>query len=134
MLVKNTRSIKLHTFSDSRGKVSVAEGEKDIPFKIERTFHIYGVPQGEERGGHAHRETEQVYVCLNGSVTVILNDGTNKEEITLRDPEQVLYVGPLVWSVLKDFQPGTVLFVWTSKHYDATDYIREYDEFIKTAK
>ena len=111
MNTKNVRLIKLPTVTDNRGSLSIAEGGKTIPFKIERTFHTYQVPQGTVRGGHAHKKNEQVYACLSGSLIVTLDDGVGKDKVILKDPGEGLYVGPLVWHNIEDFSLGTVFFV-----------------------
>src|SRR3989344_5921107 len=127
MTLKNVQLIKFQTVTDHRGSISIAESVKNIPFKIERTFHTYRVPEGANRGEHAHRQNEQVYACLNGKVTVTLDDGTDKDEVTLSNPGEGLYVGPLVWHSLKNFDHDTVFFVWNSRGYEEEDYIKNYD-------
>src|SRR3990167_2846257 len=119
--VKNVELVKFQTITDPRGSISIAESGKNIPFKIERTFHIYKVPERANRGEHAHRENEQVYACLNGKVTITLDDGTNKDEVTLSLSGEGLYVGQLVWHSIKDFGPDTVFFVWNSRGYEEED-------------
>ena len=131
--LKNIRQIDLQTITDSRGSVSVLESGKNTPFEVKRTFHIYNVEENAERGSHAHKKNEQVYACLNGSVTITFDDGINKEDFVLSDPSKGLYVGPMMWHTLKNFSPGTVLFVWNSMGYDEDDYIKDYDEFLKIA-
>jgi len=132
--INNTKLIKFPTFTDERGTVSIAEASKTVPFKIERTFHTYDVPEGSLRGKHAHKQNEQVYACLKGRVAVTLDDGFNKSEIVLENPQEAIYVGPFVWCTIKFLEPGTVFIVWNSRCYEEEDYIKNYEEFLKIAK
>lgn len=116
--------------SDRKGNITVVENEKDIPFEVRRTYYLYDVPGGESRGAHAHRELSQLIIAASGSFTVILDDGRVKRTFTLNRPYQGLYVVPGIWRTLDDFSSGAVCLVLASHPYDASDYIRDYDEFI----
>ena len=129
--LKNVHWIRFPTFTDPRG--SLSEVGKIMPFKIERTYHVYNAEINTQRGDHAHLKNEQVYACLNGKAIVILDDGINKKEIELSDPSQGLYVGPMIWSSIKYLESNTLFFVWNSRGYEPEDYIKEYNEFLKIA-
>ncbi len=124
--MKNARLVDLAIRKDSRGELGVFE---DIPFSTIRVFWICNVPEGIVRGGHAHRENEQVHMCLTGAVTFVLNDGKAVETIRLRAGEG-LYTGPMIWHTLQSFEPHTVLFVANSVKFDENEYIRDYNEFL----
>ena len=123
------RSIPLQTISGSLGSIGVIEGKESIPFAVKRAYFIYGVPTGSERGGHAHRDLEQVMVAVSGSLTVRLDSGTDSEEFDLDSPEKGLLVPPGTWRDLLDFSENTICLVLASLPYDEADYIRNYDDF-----
>ena len=115
---------------DSRGKLIALEEGADIPFPIKRVYYIYDTLPGVERGFHAHRELEQILVCVSGSCEITVDDGRERETIPLGKPSEGLYIGPGIWREMRDFSPGAVLLVLASLPYDEHDYIRDYDEFI----
>lgn len=122
--------------SDRKGNLSVVENSKDVPFDIKRAYYLYDVPGGESRGAHAHKELKQLIIAASGSFTVVLDDGKVKRSFFLNRPYQGLLVPPGIWRDLVDFSSGSVLLCLASEPYDATDYIRDYDEFLayKTTK
>jgi len=117
--------------SDRKGNISVVENKKTIPFDVKRVYYLYDVPGGESRGSHAHKKLSQLIVAASGSFSVTLNDGNVKRTFILNRPYQGLYVVPGIWRELDDFSSGSVCMVLASSKYDASDYIRDYDEFIK---
>jgi dTDP-4-dehydrorhamnose 3,5-epimerase-like enzyme len=132
-MVRNCKRIRLQQVVDETdGILSIAEGMRNIPFEIKRIFYIYGLsyPQAQ-RGFHAHKELEQALFCLNGSCKLLLNDGTNQQNFSLDDPNQGIYVGPKVWLQLFEFSNDCIILVFASDYFKESDYIRDYDEFIK---
>ena len=128
------RIINLPKIVDNRGNLSFVEEENHIPFKIKRTFWIYDVPGGEDRGGHAYRETEEFIIALSGSFDVVLEDGKgNVQTFQMNRSYYGLYVPKMVWRQMIDFSTNSVAIVLASTRYDAEDYIRDYEEF-KTLK
>lgn len=117
--------------SDRRGNLTVVENGKTLPFDVKRVYYIYDVPGGENRGAHAHKELSQLIIAASGSFTVTLDDGLNKRSFFLNRPYQGLYVKPGMWRDLVDFSSGAVAMVLASDVYNADDYIRTYDEFVK---
>lgn len=113
-----------------RGDICVVENGITLPFDVKRIYYLYDVPSGVERGGHAHKELQQLIVALSGSFTVVLDDGTEKRSFFLNRPDKVLYVAPGNWRVLEDFSSGSVCMVLASEKYNSDDYIRDYDEFL----
>lgn len=116
------------------GNITVAENLKNIPFEVKRVYYLYDIPGGEARGGHAHYELEQYIVAASGSFDVILSDGQNRKIVTLNRPNFALHVVPGLWRELDNFSSGSVCLVLASLKYDESDYIREYDEFLKMKK
>lgn len=117
--------------SQRKGDISVVENGKEVPFDVKRIYYLYDVPGGADRGGHAHKELYQLIVAASGAFIVELDDGTNKKVFTLNRPYQGLLIKPGIWRTLTDFSSGSVCMVLASEKYDAADYIREYENFIK---
>lgn len=123
------RPIDLPVISDPRGDLTFIEGGRNVPFDIKRVYYLYNVPVDSERGGHAHRELEQVIFALSGSFRIKVDDGTTKSEFWLRDPRKGLYINRLVWREMDSFSQGTVCMVLASRQYEESDYYRSYDDF-----
>ena len=127
---ESCRLIPLPKITDIRGNLSFVEEEKNIPFKIERTFWIYDVPGGEDRGGHAYKNTEEFIIALSGSFNVVLDDGTgNVQTFHLNRSYYGLYVPKMMWRQMTNFSTNSVVMVLASTLYDAEDYIRDYEVF-----
>lgn len=120
--------------SQRKGDISVIENGESIPFDVKRIYYLYDVPGGESRGGHAHKELQQLILAASGSFTVTLDDGNVKRSYTLNRPYQGLLVKPGIWRTLDDFSSGSVCLVLASEKYDAEDYIRDYNEFLEYRK
>ncbi len=114
----------------NRGHLSVGEFGRSLPFVPRRYFATYGVPQDTGRGQHAHRECEQLLVCLHGFCRVRVDDGTRQDEMLLNQPHLGVYVPPMVWAEEFDHGNDCVLLVFASHDYEAGDYIRDYDEYL----
>lgn len=127
--MNQSKIIQLPKFLDARGNLSVIEENKEIPFKIERTYWIYDVPGGEHRGGHAYRENEEFIVALSGSFDVILDDGNVKQTFSLNRSYYGLYVPKGMWREMVNFSTNSLALVLASTKYNEEDYIRDYDEF-----
>ena len=117
--------------SDRKGNLSVVENGDTVPFDVKRVYYLYDVPGGESRGAHAHKNLKQLLIAASGSFTVTLDDGNVKRSFTLNRPYQGLLIVPGIWRELDDFSSGSVCLVLASEKYDAEDYIRDYDEFLK---
>ena len=127
------RLIQLPKISDPRGNLSVIEELKDIPFTIERTYWIYDVPGGVVRGGHAYKENQEFIVALSGSFDVVLDDGKETQTFSLNRSYNGLYVPEGMWREMTNFSTNSLALVLSSTKYDANDYIRDYEEFLKFA-
>lgn len=119
---------------DDRGMLIALEENKEIPFEIKRVYYIYDNIKDVRRGFHAHKNLKQVLICVHGSCKIHLDNGTETSEITLDKPNQGLYLENNIWREMYDFSPGAVLLVLASEFYDESDYIRNYDDFIKFVK
>lgn len=131
--VNNCNLIQFPKISDSRGILSFIESPTHISFKIKRVYYLYELT-GENRGFHAHKHLEQIYVALSGSFKVKLDDGTDKKEIILNDPSKGLYISPWIWREISEISENAILFVLASEIYKESDYIRNYKQFIKDKK
>jgi WxcM-like, C-terminal len=123
------RIIELPRINDPRGNLTFIEGQDHVPFDIHRVFYLYDVPGGQWRGGHAHRELEQVVIAASGSFDMIVDDGTERERFSLNRSYYGLYVPSMTWTELDNFSSGSVSLVLASRKYDEADYYRDYDEF-----
>lgn len=123
--------IELDKHHHEKGNITVLENGNTIPFHVKRSYYLYDVPGGESRGGHAHKGLFQLIVAASGSFAVTLDDGKIKRTFTLNRPYQGLLVVPGIWRELDDFSSGSVCLVFASMKYDANDYIRDYEEFLK---
>ena len=128
------REIELPQIHDPRGDLTFVEGGNHLPFDIARVYYLYNVPVDANRGGHAHKELEQVVFALSGSFRMTVDDGVQKSEHWLRDPRKGLYISKLVWREMDCFSQGAVCMVLASHRYDEADYYREYDEFLAAAR
>ena len=124
------RLIELPTVPDPRGKLSIVESDRQIPFAIQRFYYLYDVPADATRGGHAHRRLHQFLISLSGSFDVRVSDGSGERQFTLRRPHEGLYIPPMIWRDMADFSSGAVCAVLASDFYDEDDYFREFEDFL----
>lgn len=125
--------VTLHKFKyivDMRGDLSVGEFSKEIPFEPKRYFLIFNVPSQKTRGEHAHHKCHQFLICVKGSCSVVADDGKQRREVELNQPNIGIYLPPLTWGVQYKYSADAVLLVFASHHYEADDYIRNYDDFL----
>lgn len=131
MEFNKSQLINLPKILDKRGNLSIIEEEKNIPFSIARVFWIYDVPGGEERGGHAYRENQELIVALSGSFDVVLNDGATEKIFSLNRSYNGLYIPAMIWRKMENFSTNSLALIVSSTEYNEKDYIRDYDEFLK---
>lgn len=134
MTVEDVKIVELPKFADPRGNLSFVEQLNHIPFEIKRTYWIYDVPGGENRGGHAFKENEEFIVALSGAFDVIVDDGENKKMFTLNRSYYGLYVPAGLWREMENFSTNSLALEFGSIHYDEKDYIRDYQEYLKMKK
>ena len=130
MTLANARTIELPTHGDARGFLSAVEAGSDIPFDIHRIFYLYDIAEPFERGGHAHPNTEQLLICMHGTMRVDLMDGTSCETFALDRPSLGLFVPPMIGTRLYEFTPETVMLALASTHYDEPTVIRKWDQYL----
>lgn len=131
MTISDCKIIELPKFLDARGNLSFAEQLNHIPFEIKRTYWIYDVPGGEERGGHAFIQNKEFIVALSGAFDVVVDDGQNKKTFSLNRSYYGLYVPAGLWREINNFSTNSLALEFGSEHYDEADYIREYDEYLQ---
>ena len=125
--------IDLPSLGDQRGGLVAIESNQSIPFEIKRLYYIFNTNH-QARGFHAHLNLKQVAICVKGSCRFVLDNATEKQEIILDQPTQGLLIEGLIWREMHDFTSDCVLLVLASEHYDESDYIRDYEQFLKTVK
>lgn len=121
--------IELAEHKNDSGRLVIAEAEKNVPFAIRRVYCLLDLDIAKRRGFHAHRELQQLAVCVRGSCCFLLDDGREAKEIMLNQPQRGLMIRPMVWHEMFDFSEDCMLMVFASEHYDENDYIRDYGEF-----
>jgi len=129
--------VKLYDFpphGDDRGQLIAIEEMQDIPFDVKRIYYIYDTLPGVRRGFHAHRNLQQILICVSGSCKIHLDNGFDTAEVLLDKPNVGLYISNDMWREMYDFSEGAVLLVLASQYYDEADYIRNYDAFIEMVR
>lgn len=125
------RLLEFPMLGDERGSLIALEGTRNIPFQIKRVYYIFGTQEGVARGFHAHKELEQVAVCVSGRCRMIMDDGQKKEEVWLDSPGKAICIGAMLWHEMHDFSPDCILLVVASDYYAESDYIRKYEDFLR---
>lgn len=128
--VYNCNVIELSKIHNRAGNITVVQNQKDIPFDVRRIYYLYDVPSGETRGGHAHKNLDQLIIAASGSFDVVLDDGDIRKSVTLNRPNFGLLVTPGIWRELINFSSGAVCLVLASQKYDEDDYMRDYSLFL----
>jgi len=127
---KKVEIINLPKFEDPRGNLSFIEEFKHIPFKIKRTYWIYDVPGGEVRGGHAFRKQQEFIIALSGSFDILVDNGKTKEVFSLNRSYYGLFIAEGMWRQMQNFSTNSLALVLSSTHYDADDYIYDYQSYL----
>ena len=128
--IDDCKIIEFKDLGDERGKLVVVEGTKGIPFAIQRVFYIYGSDCSVVRGQHANRKSEFVLINVAGKSKVKIDDGNRQKVIELNRPMMGIYIPQMVWKDMYDFSEDSVLLCLASTHYDGTEYIRNYEEYV----
>ena len=126
--------IELDKHHHVKGNISVVENHRTVPFDVRRVYYLYDVPGGESRGGHAHKQLQQLIIAASGSFNVTLCDGNVKSTVTLNRTYYALHVVPGIWRELDDFSSGSVCLVLASLPYDENDYIRDFNDYLNFKK
>lgn len=130
----NKTLIDLPAFGDERGILVSLEAQKSIPFEVKRVYYICKVKEDKPRGFHAHRNLQQLMVCVSGGCDLVLDNGITKQTLRLDDPTKGLVLEGVIWREMHNFTSDCVMLVMSSHHYDENDYIRNYDDFLKEIK
>jgi dTDP-4-dehydrorhamnose 3,5-epimerase-like enzyme len=123
--------IEFQNHGDIRGSLVSLEDNKNIPFTIKRVYYLFGTKNDVRRGFHAHKELKQLAIVVKGSCRFMLDDGKERIDVLLDNPEKGLYIESFVWREMYDFSDDCVLMVLANDYYDEADYIRDYDKFMK---
>jgi dTDP-4-dehydrorhamnose 3,5-epimerase-like enzyme len=126
--------ITIRSHFDAGVGLAFAEGRRDVPFDIARVYYLWNLQPGIIRAIHAHRELQQVYLALHGSIDVYLRDDQGQRVVTLDTPDQGLYLGPMVWRHIEARTPGAALLVLASDIYSESDYFRDIDTYLMAAR
>lgn len=129
--IDDVKIIELPKFTDPRGNLSFVEQLNHIPFEIKRTYWIYDVPGGENRGGHAFRQNQEFIVALSGAFDVIVDDGKEKKVFNMNRSYYGLYIPAGLWREMSNFSTNSLALEFGSIHYDRNDYVEDYDQFLK---
>lgn len=129
--VDDVKLVELPRITDPRGNLTVIEELCQVPFEIKRVFYLYDVPGGESRAGHANRRLQEFIIAASGSFDVTVHDGARSTRWFLNRSYFGLYVPGMLWRELDNFSSGSVSLVLASEHYDAEDYYRDYDEYVR---
>lgn len=131
MTISDVKFIELPKFADPRGNLSFVEQNNHIPFIIQRTYWIYDVPGGENRGGHAYRKTAEFIIAISGGFDVIVDDGNEKKIFTLNRSYYGLYIPKGLWRQMENFSTNSLALEFADTKYDRDDYIEDYNEYLK---
>lgn len=130
----DSKIINLPKILDARGNLSFAEIDNQVPFTIKRAYWIYDVPGGTDRGGHAYKENQELVIAMSGSFDVVLDNGIERRSYALNRSYCALYIPKGTWRTMVNFSTNSLALVLSSTSYDEQDYIRDYNEFLKTVK
>ena len=132
--IERCQLIDLPKITDPRGNLTLIEAGDQVPFDIKRVYYLYDIPGGAERGGHAHKELQQLIIAMSGSFDIVLDDGYVQDRVHLNRSYYGLYVGNMVWREMDNFSSGSVCLVLASTHYDEADYYRDYKTFLRAVR
>lgn len=131
--LKKIKWIQFQELGDERGSLVAIEigNQREIPFEVKRVYYIYRTEKGISRGFHAHKKLKQVAFAISGRCQMILDNGSARRTVTLDSPTKGILIENFVWREMHNFSEDCVLLVMASEHYDESDYVRNYDEFLR---
>jgi hypothetical protein len=129
MAIEDCKVLELPVIHAPEGNLTFVEAQRHVPFDVARVYYMYDVPGGATRGGHAHKELQQLIVAMSGSFEVVLDDGSERKTVLLNRSYYGLYLPAMIWRELVNFSSGSVCMVLASAYFDEADYYRDYDEF-----
>ena len=134
-MTANTALISLQVHGDDRGSlIALENGRHNLPFDVKRVYYIYGTKEGVSRGFHAHKKLKQLLIAVSGSAAIKCEYNGSQKEYTLNRPDEGLLIEGLVWREMHDFSPDCVLLVLADDYYNESDYIRDYQMYLKEAE
>lgn len=125
---------EFNEMGDARGNLVVIEGNEDVPFEIKRIFYMYGTDGDWVRGQHANKKSDFVLVNVAGTSKVKIDDGFSTAIVELNKPRMGIYIPKMIWKEMYDFSKDSVMLVLSNEHYDAKEYIRDYNEYLEAMK
>lgn len=134
MGLDKVRFVDLATATGAGACLTFIEGGRHLPFDIRRVYYLYDIEPGVQRGGHAHKQHEELIIAAAGSFDIILDDGYRTQRFPLDRPNRGIFFPTMVWHELENFAPGSVCLVLASLYYDQEDYFRDYDEFVAAVR
>lgn len=126
--------INFSVHGDHKGKLVALEKSKEFPFEIKRVYYVWDTACDAIRGRHAHKNLEQIVICMSGSCDFLLDDGSEKATVHLDSPTYGLYIKKNIWGEFTNFSDGCVVMVLASDYYNPDDYIHDYNELLKWGK
>lgn len=132
--MKNCKIVNFNEITDHRGKMIPIEYPKQLEFPLKRIYYIFDVKDGVRRGYHSHNDLEQILIAVHGKVKVLIKTSYEEEIVELDSPNKGLYIGPMIWREMFDFENEAVLVVLASHEYDENDYIRDWNDYLEKAK
>lgn len=135
--MKNLRilqTVEVQNFTDFRGIINVLELASETYFKVQRIYYLSDIPSDVSRGKHAHKELNQIFLCLSGSFELTVTNGRETETVVLHEHSNGYFLPLGHWRELNNFTPNAICLVLASKHYDESDYIHSYKEFLEWRK
>ena len=132
--MKNCKIVNFNEITDHRGKMIPIEYPKQLEFPLKRIYYIFDVKDGVRRGYHSHNDLEQILIAVHGKVKVLIKAPYEEEIVELDSPNKGLYIGPMIWREMFDFENEAVLVVLASHEYDENDYIRDWNDYLEKAK
>ncbi|EHG1331567.1 WxcM-like domain-containing protein [Vibrio vulnificus] len=123
--------LHFNALGDERGSLIALEQNNNIPFEVKRIYYIFDTKLNVVRGLHAHKNLKQVAIALKGSCRFVLDNGKVRENVWLKSPNEGLLIDSCLWREMHDFSEDCVLMVIASEKYDESDYIRNYEDFLK---
>lgn len=131
MTIEDVKLVELPKFMDPRGNLSFVEQNNHIPFDIQRTYWIYDVPGGQDRGGHAYKTTDEFIIAIVGAFDVTVDDGKQKKTFTLNRSYYGLYIPRGLWRTMDNFSSASLALEFANTKYDRKDYVEDYNEYRK---
>jgi dTDP-4-dehydrorhamnose 3,5-epimerase-like enzyme len=130
-MLNDIQFINFPVVEDVRGNLAFIQNDV-LPFEFKRIYYLFDVPSNAFRGGHSHINQHEILIALSGSFEVVLDDGLEKKTFLLNKPNIGLPITTGIWRELQNFSSGAVCLVVASDVFEEADYVRDYEEFLKS--